>query len=413
MTSLRELLPPRGQPIQYLASVFALIITIVVSSPAMSLESEPFDEGPYPVGTSNIRVNDDFSNFNDEEIHSYLSGHIKENGENIFVTDQLEYPQDALVVNVDIPDDEASYGNIAGTSLPVLIYLNYPTSRDNNREHYDFPFREAEDTEMRHMQGPGEKPIFPDDNARYPLVLISHGRNVHGIWETGHARRLASHGYIVVTVNYGDLRIQDPERWNRDVFFRPLAAYAVLDYVLSSDDFGSHIDHTRIATSGHSLGGFTSLALAGGRYLPDPLSVYDPRVSAVVAIAPWVGGVHGGRDYSLFEDQYSGLKKIDVPVLGVFGSKDQSTTKSTILAGMEQLSGPRYLIELIDQPHVFEPGSWQDMGNWELLFLSAYLKQDEQSLEQLRATTSMNGGNRDIQHFEYQHIPASTELNTH
>jgi dienelactone hydrolase len=413
MSSLCELLLLRNQPIQRLTCVFALFITIAASSPAMSLEAEPFDDGPYPVGTSNMRVNDDFSNFSDEEIHFYLSGHIKENGENIFVTDQLEYPQDALVVKVDIPDDEASYGNIAGTSLPVVIYINYPTSGHNNREHYDFPFREAEDTEMRHMQGPGEKPIFADDNARYPLVLISHGRNVHGIWETGHARRLASHGYIVVTVNYGDLRIQDPESLNRAVLFRPLAAYAVLDYVLSSDDFGSHIDHTRIATSGHSLGGFTSLALAGGRYLPEPFSVYDPRVSAVVAIAPWVGGVYDGRDYSLFEDQYSGLKAIDVPVLGVFGSNDQSTPKSTILAGIEQLSGPRYVVELIDQPHVFEPGSWQDMGNWELLFLSAYLKQDEQSLKQLQTTTSMKGGNRDIQHFEYQKTPSSAELNTH
>jgi len=413
MRSIRELLLLRDQSIRRLIFGIALFITVAASNPAMSLETESYDEGPYPVGTSNMRVNDDFSNFSDEEIHSYLSGHINENGENIFLTDQLKHPQDTLVIDVDIPDDKESYGTIAGTSLPVVVYVNYPTSGDNNREHYDFPFREAEDTELRHMQGPGEKPVFAHDNARYPLVLISHGWNVHGIWETSHARRLASHGYIVVTVNYGDLRIQDPERWNRAVVFRPLAAKAVLNHVLSSDDFGSHIDHTRIATSGHSLGGFTSLALAGGRYLPDPKSVYDKRVSAVVAAAPWVGGVKDGQRYSLFGDQYSGLSEIDIPVLGVFGSKDESTTSTTILAGMEQLSGPRYVVELVDQPHIFEPGSWQDLGNWELLFLSAYLKQDEESLKQLQSTTSMKGGNRDTQHFMYQQTPASTELNTH
>lgn len=413
MGSIRELFLPKNQSLQHSICIFALFITIAASSPVMSLETEPFDEGPYPVGTSNMRVNDNFSNFSDEEIHSYLSGHIDESGENVFLTDQLKHPQDTLVINVDVPDDEESYGTIAGTSLPVVMYVNYPTSADNSREHYDFPFREAEDTEMRHMQGPGEKPIFADDNARYPLVLISHGWNVHGIWEIPHARRLASHGYIVVTVSYGDLRVQDPERWNRAVVFRPLAAKAVLDHVLSSDDFGSHIDHTRIATTGHSLGGFTSLALAGGRYLPGPKSVYDKRVSAVVAAAPWVGGVYDGQDYSLFEDQYSGLRKIDVPVFAVFSSKDQSTTKSTILTGMEQIAGPRYVVELIDQPHIFEPGSWQDLGNWELLFLSAFLKQDEQSLKQLQLTTSMKGGNRDVQHFEYQQLPESTELHTH
>ncbi len=35
------------------------------------------------------------------------------------------------------------------------------------------------------------------------------------------------------------------------------------------------------------------------------------------------------------------------------------------------------MVELVDQPHIYAPGSWQDQSNWALLFLAAYLKDDE------------------------------------
>ena len=359
-----DLVPLRTSLSSVLVYFFILFSSLGTSSQLFCLELEGLGEGPHRVGTTQLRISGDFSGFSNEQIHAQLSGYIKDSGETGFVTEHLEFPQDAWVINVDVPQDKKTYGNIAGNSLPVLIYLNYPTTTDNSRRHYDFPFHEAEDTELRHMQGPGEKPLFADDNERYPLVLISHGRNVHGIWEVGHARRLASHGYIVATVNYGDLRMQDPEHWNLDTLFRPLAGKIVLDHILTSEDFGDHIDHSRIATSGHSQGGFTSLALAGGRYLDDPGSFYDPRVSAVVAAAPWVGGQSAGRDYFLFGENNSGLAQIEAPVLAVFGSKDEATTRASILQGLEQVSGPRYIIELVDQPHVFEAGSWQDLGKW-------------------------------------------------
>ncbi len=80
---------------------------------------------------------------------------------------------------------------------------------------------------------------------------------------------------------------------------------------------------------------------------------------------------------------------------------------SFILPAIKKLSGTTYVVELVDQPHIFEQGSWEDRDNWELLFFSAYLKNDLESLAMLKTTRSMKGGNEDIQLFEYQRLSGS------
>jgi hypothetical protein len=40
---------------------------------------------------------------------------------------------------------------------------------------------------------------------------------------------------------------------------------------------------------------------------------------------------------------------------------------------MDICIGRRFVIELVDQPHIYEAGSWQDEANWTLLFLAAYV----------------------------------------
>ncbi|MEM8685556.1 MAG: hypothetical protein AAGF72_19240, partial [Pseudomonadota bacterium] len=62
----------------------------------------------------------------------------------------------------------------------------------------------------------------------------------------------------------------------------------------------------------------------------------------------------------------------------------------------------------VDQPHVFDAGSWEDRDNWELLFFNAYLKSDDAALAALAAGRSMKGGNIDRQRFEFQQLPASS-----
>ena len=56
-----------------------------------------------------------------------------------------------------------------------------------------------------------------------------------------------------------------------------------LDWMLGSADFGPIVDASRIGAAGHSLGGYSVLALAGGWE-----SWRDPRIQAVLALAPYV-----------------------------------------------------------------------------------------------------------------------------
>ena len=78
---------------------------------------------------------------------------------------------------------------------------------------------------------------------------------------------------------------------------------------------------------------------------------------------------------------------------------------SFILPATKQLSGPSYVVELVDQTHNFEQGSWDDRNNWELLFFSAYLKNDPASLETLSTAQD-----RDLRSYLYQVIHRSVEF---
>lgn len=71
-------------------------------------------------------------------------------------------------------------------------------------------------------------------------------------------------------------------------------------------------------------------------------------------------------------------------MLRLFSTKDEDTLTSFILPAPKQLSGPTYVVELVNQPHIFEQRSWEDRANWELLFFSAYLKNDPTSPLHLR-----------------------------
>ena len=144
--------------------------------------------------------------------------------------------------------------------------------------------------------------------------------------------------------------------------------------------------------------------MAGAPILGNTATVSDERIKAGAIAAPWVGGSYEGDDYYMFGPDNSGLNRINVPIIGFFGTNDEVTSASFILPAIRQLTGPTYVVELVDQPHVFDQGSWEDRDNWELLFFSAYLKGDAASLAALQVARSMNGGNKDLQLFDYQKL---------
>ena len=110
----------------------------------------------------------------------------------------------------------------------------------------------------------------PVGDGRYGLVLISHGTGGGRLNHRGTAIRLAESGYIVAAPEHAGDSWRDSrfsgtsENWRR----RPRQLSAVLDWLLGDAEFGPHVDHARIGAVGHSAGGYSVLALIGGR--PDP-----------------------------------------------------------------------------------------------------------------------------------------------
>jgi dienelactone hydrolase len=361
------------------------------------------EEGPYSVGSTNMEVASDFADIGDDAMHEYLLGRAGESNHPRYIADILKHPESAWAINVPVPDEPALYGPASGQSLPVVTFLTFPSGAIQQRKSYEFPYHDAEYGVFEDMLAAGEAPSFADPNERYPLVIIAHGYAAHGIYDLGHAHSLASHGYIVAVIHYGDERTLVADSPNHQVLFlRPLLTKAVLDSLLESATFGAHIDTDNIGITGHSLGGFTALAMAGGPYQGNTAAVSDERIKAGVIAAPWVGGKKDGDDRFAFGHNNSELNRVTAPMLCLFGTKDEDALASFILPASRQLSGPTYVVELVDQAHVFEPGSWEDRNNWELLFLSAYLKNDPESLATLKTARSMKGGNEDVQLFDYQ-----------
>ncbi|RZJ08282.1 MAG: hypothetical protein EON50_19730 [Acidovorax sp.] len=164
------------------------------------------------------------------------------------------------------------------------------------------------------------------------LILVSHGTGGNELAHHNLATRLAAEGYLVAAVRHPGDNWQDRSMITSGRYFseRPRQISRVLDALLASPEWGARIPAGRIGALGHSAGGYTVLALAGAQAEParaaqhcrsvqdDPgfcslakgpaapaagsaqpaaprstpvfdgalVSVPDPRIRAVVALAP-------------------------------------------------------------------------------------------------------------------------------
>jgi predicted dienelactone hydrolase len=126
---------------------------------------------------------------------------------------------------------------------------------------------------------------YPDgDSGRHPLLVYSHG---FMSWRTENAplaELLASHGYVVVAVDFPLTTLRAPGGPNAaDVVNQPGDLSFVMDEMLGWDEaerpFDGSIDPERIGTLGVSLGGLTTILVT---YHP---RLRDPRIRAALSIA--------------------------------------------------------------------------------------------------------------------------------
>jgi dienelactone hydrolase len=366
-------------------------------------EIEPVAPGPFAVATTNLQVRPQAGA---KAMFDFLNGKVSAEGTK-YLTDILVHPDAVPTVQVAIPDDRKRYGAHAGQRLPLVLLVVYPTRRDNPRYDYLYPYTETGDALFTHMQQPGDKPVFADPAAKYPLVVYSGGYNTHGLWHLAHLKALAAHGYIVVDMFHGDGRGAD---FPLNLALRTVELRATLDFILQHPDFAPAIDADRIGAEGMSGGGHTILAAMGGT---DPAGRMadsaDPRIKAGFGLVPFMGGSVGiwpfKMDFWFFGEDHAGLNRMSRPFLAVYGGKDSNVPPEGVESGVRAMAGPASAVMLDHEPHLVSNASNVDIRTWETLFFDAWLKDDATARKKLESGTSVRGGVPD--HKTVQQAPAA------
>jgi predicted dienelactone hydrolase len=192
-------------------------------------------------------------------------------------------------------------------ALRIPAWLLYPAHAEPRVEHL----------------GPYELEVARDAPAageELPLVLYSHGNGATPWVARGLLLHLAQAGFVVATLehpgnNRNDNSLSDAAGLakRKNLEYRPRHAKLVIDAAFADRDLGPRL-RAGVGVVGHSIGGYTAVAIAGGhamsfpddvemarRLSPDPETlrllapvdtVRDPRVRAAVLLAPalaWFG----------------------------------------------------------------------------------------------------------------------------
>jgi len=148
---------------------------------------------------------------------------------------------------------------------PLITEVWYPTS-DTIKKHNDGfrPFARLETVKDGKMV-----------EGKFPLVMISHGTGGGRLTLEWLADALVQNGFIVAAVDHwgntydNKIPIDFVTPWERpqDISF-------VLTGLLKDPKFGPAIDQDRIGAAGFSIGGYTTIALAGARLNYEALKNY-------------------------------------------------------------------------------------------------------------------------------------------
>jgi predicted dienelactone hydrolase len=178
----------------------------------------------------------------------------------------------------------------------------------------------------------------PGPLAFAPLIVFSHGSGGVSWQSTFLMEALASHGFVVAAPNHTGNTVHDALNGTsvpllQSAADRPLDVSFVIDRMLARsadplDPLFQRVNPFVIGVAGHSFGGYTSLAIAGG--FAGLGIAPDPRVLAIVPIAP---------ASAFFADE--DLAAIDVPTFLLSGTLDTTTPiDPNTIRPWEQIEGP-------------------------------------------------------------------------
>ncbi|MBW4708034.1 hypothetical protein KX928_09565 [Roseobacter sp. YSTF-M11] len=182
----------------------------------------------------------------------------------------------------------------------------------------------------------------------FPLVLISHGMYGNTVNQAWLAKRLAAEGIISVLPNHPGTTSFDRDAFEaRRLWLRATDLSVSLDQVLTDPRFADHIDGTRIAAAGHSLGGYTVMAASGARHDAEGFADY-------CAIVPM------RADCEALDTWQVGTDPADLDMLQSDRSDPRIRTTIAMDIGGTQTFDPESLAE-IDMPILVLGSGRQDM----------------------------------------------------
>ncbi|MBW4667661.1 MAG: alpha/beta hydrolase [Cyanomargarita calcarea GSE-NOS-MK-12-04C] len=225
-------------------------------------------------------------------------------------------------------------------------------------------------------------------DSQQPLVVISHGFGANRKFSAYLARHLASYGITVAAIEHPGSNGTSVTRASntsnlaqllpaREFIDRPKDISFLLDELTKLNTQAGQLqgkfNTSKVTVIGHSLGGYTALALVGGEVniqqlrqycktslslgespgdwlqcaaasLPvEKLLLKDERVKSAIALNPLVGELFGKK----------GLNQVDKPVLILTGTEDALTPALTHqIEPFTQLSGNKYLLTAIGGTHL-------------------------------------------------------------
>jgi predicted dienelactone hydrolase len=209
-----------------------------------------------------------------------------------------------------------------------------------------------------YYQSPTALAATPDQIAPgpFPLIVYSHGSNAIRYLHSAYTEFLAGHGYVVVAADHTGNTVfdliagagTDADR-QRIAFDRPDDVRRLVDAFTDPADataggFAVSVDADDVAVTGHSLGGYTSIASATGVTTEVGEVLPDDRVDAIITLAPAVGG-------ALLTDER--LAALDVPMMVIVGTDDATTPVDPNVTRLWDLTTntPAYRVELVHGEH--------------------------------------------------------------
>lgn len=227
--------------------------------------------------------------------------------------------------------------------------------------------------------------LYWSGESRGPLVVISPGLEANRSFLAYLADHLASHGFVVAAIEHPGGAYQRstlPTRLEdvlpaREFVERPGDVRFLLDELAKLNgqpgELQGKLNTEQVSIIGHSLGGYTALALGGAevdlehlrrfcqrqnpiQYAPadwlqcaavnlpgDGLNLRDRRIAQAIVLNPVVGELFGN----------GGLKQVAVPTLVLASTEDSLTpVLRHQLQPFDQLPQPKYLVTAIGGTHL-------------------------------------------------------------